>query len=170
VDFSGLGNVSIYPRAGANPVLEHSKVDFYDSIYHGRALVGVNTSAMIEAGIVGRPVLTILAPEFKGTQEGTLHCYHLIEGGLLRPSESLEEHLSQLSDVLTGAFDADKVRRFIESFVRPCGLERESPPYSSTPSRNSRPRFRRPRNLRPGGPASRGNPSPSPGSSWRCRE
>ena len=35
----------------------------FDTAYHSAALVGLNTSAELEAGIVGRPVLTILAPE-----------------------------------------------------------------------------------------------------------
>jgi hypothetical protein len=51
---------------------------------------------MIEAAIVGRPVLAIQAPEFAGTQEGTLHYRHLLpeNGGFLRVSSSFPEHLS----------------------------------------------------------------------------
>src|SRR3712207_6916201 len=46
---------------------------FYDSLHHAAAVVGVNTTAMIEAAIVGRPVLTVLDDAFALTQRGTLH-------------------------------------------------------------------------------------------------
>ena len=46
-------------------------------MYHASATVGLNTSAMIEAAIVGRPVHTILVPEFQHSQEGTLHFRYL---------------------------------------------------------------------------------------------
>ncbi len=42
-----------------------------------RLVVGVNTSGMIEAGILGKPVHTVLFEEIAGTQEGTLHFHHL---------------------------------------------------------------------------------------------
>ena len=37
-----------------------AKSEFYDSIHHAAAVVGVNTSALIESAIVGRPVHTFL--------------------------------------------------------------------------------------------------------------
>src|SRR5690606_5766746 len=51
----------------------------FDTLYHSAAVVGLNTSAQLEAGIVGRPVLTILAPEFTGGQAGTLHFHYLLK-------------------------------------------------------------------------------------------
>ena len=43
--------------------------DYYDSMFHSVAVVGVNTSALIESGIVGRPVFTVLAAEFAGSRK-----------------------------------------------------------------------------------------------------
>lgn len=123
VDLSEYGDVSIWPKAGANPIGEEAKSDFYDSMYYCDAVIGVNTSAMIEAGILGKTVLTVLADDFKGTQEGTLHFHHLVNGGLLRVAKNLEEHRSQLAQVLIGGSEAKKeVENFIHSFVRPLGL------------------------------------------------
>jgi hypothetical protein len=51
--------VGIWPRAGANPVDSEARADYYDSMFHSVAVVGVNTSALIESGIVGRPVFTV---------------------------------------------------------------------------------------------------------------
>ena len=76
-DFSDLPHVAIYPR-GANPVNEADRQDYFDSLYHSAAVVGVNTTAMIEAAIVGRTVHSVLAPEFEDTQSGTLHFRYLL--------------------------------------------------------------------------------------------
>ena len=128
-DLSHFPDVAIYPREGANPVDENSVNDFYDSMYHSVAAVGINTSAMIEAGILNKPVFTILAPDFDTTQEGTLHFHYLVQGGLLYISDSLDEHLDRLSEVLNGQSSyQERIRSFIESFVRPHGLHLPSTP------------------------------------------
>jgi|KBSSwiStaDraftv2_1062776.scaffolds.fasta_scaffold00237_9 hypothetical protein len=117
--------VGIWPRAGANPVDREARSDYYDSMYHSIAVVGVNTSALIESGIVGRPVYTVLTDEFAGQQEGTLHFQHLknVNGGLLTVASSLEEHCGQLSDAVRRQGGTDpRSRAFIEAFVRPHGL------------------------------------------------
>lgn len=126
VDFSMFENVTIWPRHGANPVTTSSRADFYDSLYYSAAVMGINTSAQIEASIVGRPVFTLLAPEFAGTQEGTLHFHYLLHenGGPLHIARSYPEHLRQLAAALDDAVD-DRThrRRFVESFIRPHGLD-----------------------------------------------
>lgn len=126
VDLSEFGNVAIFPRAGANPVDRDARAEYFDSMFHAVAVVGVNTSAQIESGIVGRPVCTVQAEEFAGTQEGTLHFQHLknVNGGLLHVAPTLDVHLAQLTAILADpAGYAARSRSFIEAFVRPHGLE-----------------------------------------------
>ena len=127
VDLSRFGHVAIHPRGGANPVDRQARAEYFDSMFHSAGVVGVNTSGLIESGIVGRMVYTVLDDEFAGTQEGTLHFRHLlhVNGGLLHVARNLPEHCAQVGDLLTGVTDsADKTRRFVEVFVRPSGLER----------------------------------------------
>ncbi len=131
VDFSSLGNVVVWPRLGANPLDLRSRSDFFDSMYHSAAIVGVNTSALIESAIVGRAVHTYLAPEFRDTQEGVPHFQHLArsDGGVLRVAESPAGHLEQLSEALAGDDRHAEARRgFIASFVRPLGLDTPATP------------------------------------------
>jgi hypothetical protein len=126
VDFSHLDNVSIWPRAGAQPVDTVSKNDFYESMHFSTAVAGVNTSALIEAAIVGRNVFTVLAPEFEDTQRGTLHFHYLLHenGGFLHVAPDLDEHVAQLKDVLADLEPhADQTERFIGSFIRPLGID-----------------------------------------------
>lgn len=127
VDLAGeFENVAFWPKTGVNPVGGAAREEYFDSMYHSSAVVGVNTSAMIESGIVGRRVYSIKAEDFAATQEGTLHFQHLknVEGGLLHLAGSLEEHVSQLSAFLA----ADPGQRqepfpFVRAFIRPHGLD-----------------------------------------------
>ena len=110
---------------GGNPVDDQSRADYFDALYYSAAVVGLNTSAFIEAGIAERPVLAILPPEFNASQEGTLHFRYLIEGGLLTTSRSLGEHEGQLATMLQ-AVPATVLKRqqdFVRAFVRPRGLD-----------------------------------------------
>jgi hypothetical protein len=130
-DPSAYPDVTIRPRAGASPIDESSKSEYFDAIYYAAAVVGVNTSAMIEAGIVGRPVHTILAPEFAEGQMGTLHFRYLLgaNGGLVHAARDLDEHLSNLG---TTTRDPDsgreRNRRFVEAFIRPHGPDTNGTP------------------------------------------
>jgi hypothetical protein len=123
--FSEFERVTVWPQGGANPVDERSKNDYFDSLYHAAAAIGINTSAQIEAGIVGRAVFSIRVPEYTGTQEGTLHFHHLLRegGGLLNMADTLDEHTSQLARVLKGDVDLGRLQAFVRSFVRPTGLD-----------------------------------------------
>ncbi|HET9195509.1 MAG TPA: hypothetical protein VFO21_21665 [Vicinamibacterales bacterium] len=122
-DFSDLPNVAIYPR-GANPVNESDRQDYFDSLFHSAAVVGVNTTAMIEAAIVGRTVHSVLAPEFQDTQGGTLHFRYLLaeNGGFLRVAQSLPEHARQVAETVESpAIGRAACDQFVERFVRPHG-------------------------------------------------
>ncbi|RJP59817.1 MAG: FkbM family methyltransferase [Candidatus Auribacter fodinae] len=124
VDFDGFENAVIWPRFGAVPMQDDSKMDYFHSLYFADLIVGANTSAFLEGGILGKPVFTVLAPDFKETQYGTLHFPYLVDGGLLTVAETLEEHFSQMADVLkNGDQDAQKRRKFIDSFIRPHGRD-----------------------------------------------
>lgn len=130
-DASRYLNAAVWPPLGASPITDESKADYYDSMYHSAAVLGINTSAMIEAGIVGRPVHTILAPEFAEGQRGTLHFRYLLraQGGLLHVSRELPEHLRQLAAALAHPARRDeKARRFVGGFVRPYGLATPATP------------------------------------------
>jgi len=131
VDLSELGNAAIWPPEGAQPDAGESRADYFDSLAHSACIVGINTSGLIEAGIVGKSVLTVLDEDFAGTQAGTLHFQYLRweNGGLLRVARDLDEHLVQLGRALEqGPEDAEQVRRFVTRFCRPYGLDRPAAP------------------------------------------
>src|SRR5581483_6577269 len=131
VDLGAPGTVALWPPAGAQPDAGEQRADFFDSLAHSAAVVGINTSALIEAAILGKSVLTPLAADFEGTQLGTLHFRYLLSenGGFLHTAATLDEHAAQLADALARGDDrAAQTRRFVESFVRPQGLDRPAAP------------------------------------------
>ncbi len=121
------GAVAVWPPSGAAPVDADSRSDYFDSIFHSSAVVGVNTTGEIESAIVGRPVFTLLAPEFRDTQEGTLHFHHLsqVRGGVVTIARDFDEHLAQLDRALgePASNAAARCRSFVEAFVRPNGID-----------------------------------------------
>jgi hypothetical protein len=130
-DLGEWPDVVVWPRGGYNSLAEEHRHAFFDSLYHSAAVVGINTSAMIEAAIIGRPVLSFVADRFAGTQEGTLHFHYLLpeNGGFLRMARSVAEHIEQLQAVVA---DAPLVRRqtehFVATFIRPHGVGRPCTP------------------------------------------
>jgi hypothetical protein len=127
VDLGEFGNAAVWaepPKVQADPAL-------YDSLFHCAAVAGLNTSAMIEAGILGKAVHTIETAEFAGGQQQTLHFHYLLarNGGLVEAATDLTEHCRQLrAAVADPAAGAARSARFLESFVRPRGLDRPVAP------------------------------------------
>src|SRR5688572_19670832 len=126
-----LENVAVWPPGGVSTVDAESRNDFFDSMYHAAGAVGINTSAQIECGIVGRPVFTIRTPDYHRTQEGTLHFRHLTTegGGLLNLADDFETHVRQIAEALDDpAGTRRRIERFVQVFTRPHGLAVEATP------------------------------------------
>ena len=126
VDLSDLGNIGMSLDAS-----RHGDQELFDSISHAHAVVGLNTSAMLEAAIVGRPVHTLIMPGFDEGQVGTIHFHYLVEayGGLATIARDFREHQRQLADVLHGepAFSPRSLA-FAQQFLRPHGADQAVSP------------------------------------------
>lgn len=103
----------------------------YESIVHSNAVVGLNTTAELEAGIVGRPVFTIVADDRAvDGQSSTIHFHYLTkeQGGFVSSADSFADHLTQLDAALSHPPDQGAIRQFIQSFLRPHGIDRPVAP------------------------------------------
>ena len=120
-----LPDVVVWPPHGQEPIDRESRQNYFDSIYHADAVVGINTSAQIEAAIVGRPVHTVLADEYRETQDGTLHFRYLHDEafGHLHVARTLDEHVALLGSSIRGETDPERNERFVRRFLRPLGLD-----------------------------------------------
>jgi hypothetical protein len=98
----------------------------YECIFHSRAVVGLNTSAEIEAGIVGRPVFTILTDASHADgQHSTLHFHYLTAtaGGFVQTAATLEEHVAALARETEAPAPAAVWQQRVAEFVRPHGWD-----------------------------------------------
>ena len=129
-DPSSFDDVSLWPPVGSDPNRTDARRDYVDALCHCSAVVGINTSAQIEAAIVGRPVFTIRDADFAHAQDGTLHFRHLVAGGgPVTVAETLDAHVAQLGEFLErGTESASRQREFVQAFVRPQGLDRPAAP------------------------------------------
>jgi hypothetical protein len=133
VRFDDLAGVAVWPRGDAEmPVGQAAREDYFDSIRHSAGVVAVNSSAMIESAIIGRPVFTTFVPEFHTSQLGTFHFEYVLDvgGGFVRTSKTVEEQRRQLAQLLRGESDGglQDGQRFVDSFVRPLGRDRAATP------------------------------------------
>lgn len=123
--FAPPPNVAVaFPRA------LNSDQTLFDTLFHSAAVVGLNTSAELEAGIVGRPVLTILSTEHVAGQQGTVHFKYLLKehGGFVEVAADFAAHRQQLAAAVRGEYDVAGMGAFIERFLRPHGLGEAATP------------------------------------------
>lgn len=131
IDFGPYGNVVVWPSSGEYAITESAKRNFYDSVYHSLAVVGVNTTAMIESAIIGRCVLSVLASEFNESQSNTIHFSYLKQenGGFLYLARDLDEHITHLEIILR---EEDRmslqIAQFVAHFARPHGMQQACVP------------------------------------------
>lgn len=106
---------TIFPAGGSEPVDEQSRRDYFDSLSAADVVVGINTSALVEAAIIGRP--TVALPDSMSAQRELPH-FGLIGGSAVIVSVSAEEHLDQLATALRDPqFGAADRRRFADVFT-----------------------------------------------------
>ena len=124
VDWRRFGNITMF---GTVPVDEASRTDFFDSMYYAGAVVGITTTAFLDAAVVGRPVMSFYDPGLTFEHEDSLHFQYLLkaEGGLLTMGASLEEHTRQLAAMLAGPPPGvmERQAHFVQQFVRPRGMD-----------------------------------------------
>ena len=95
---------------------------FFECLHHADAVVALNTSAELEAGIAGRPVFTVLANDRSADgQAHTLHFNYLLRehGGFVTYAAGLEEHVAQLEAALREPMVRGDIQRFVKEFLRP---------------------------------------------------
>lgn len=119
------GRTVVWPPDGAKPTAAQAKRDYFDTLAHADAVVGINTSTLVESAIVGRPTYTLLDPTQRGAQEGTLHFAHL---SALRCAHTTDEHFADLAAALRTPPADGREKTFVANFLRPLGVDRPAAP------------------------------------------
>ena len=119
-------NAVVWPEGGKINDTPQSRKDYFNTLFHCVAVVGVNTSAFLEAAIVDRPCVAVLTEHYRAVQTELGHFYHLLNGGFLDVVHTFEES-AQLLDAIRHGADSKAMdrRRFVREFIKPWGLAPE---------------------------------------------
>jgi hypothetical protein len=125
--YEGLAGhqVAVWPKEGALPESTESLQDFYNTLVHCAVTIGINTSGMIDALIVGKPCVTIMTERYRSTQLQAVHFRHLLHADVLEVAHSVEDGVGAIERLRNGIeLKREQRRRFVEEFIRPRGIER----------------------------------------------
>ena len=124
--------VVVWPRNGSLPDSESGLADFYNSLRHAVATVGVNTTAMVEAVVNDKSCITVLADQYKSTQMNAEHFRQLLESNVLEIASHGQDIPDIVSTLMSGEDSKRFLRRkFVEEFVRPRGINEPSGPLAA---------------------------------------
>ncbi len=120
-------DLAIWPQTGEWVDVLRAKQDYYDTIFHSQAVVGLNTSAFLEAAILDKPCITVMTDDSKSKQAGLGHFQHLVNGGFLEVATSYSEAASIIAAILNGR-DVKRAQRqrFVREFIRPRGIHKSA--------------------------------------------
>jgi hypothetical protein len=121
----GWGEFKVWPLSTKHPTTDSSRQDFFDTMYHSTLIAGLNTSAMVEAAIIGKPVFTFTEHGAASSQTGNLHFDYLVKSGFVSVSGCLAEHVDDLANGVGQGVGArrDACESFVKRFIRPLGLD-----------------------------------------------
>ena len=120
-----LPGVVLTPKGKARPEVELQLS--FDTYYHAAAVVGIFTSAMMEAQIMNKPVIVILSNQYQETQLATHHFQDFIKGDSLELVKNLEDFKFKIKEILTGKDQCQEQRRnFVINYIRPFGIEKSA--------------------------------------------
>ena len=120
-----LHDVVVIPEGGALPDHAASFQLFSDTLSHVAAvIVGVNTTAVLESIVAGKPCIALLTEQYRNTQQDTLHFQQLLSADALECAYTSEEVALRFASLLNGN-DERRTNRdaFIASYIRPRGLD-----------------------------------------------
>jgi hypothetical protein len=119
-------NMVVWPRKDESPDIASYKQNYFHSMYYSSLVVGVNTTAMIEAAIVDCPCVTILTEKYRATQFGRGHFDYLIKGDFMELANGFDHSAELVSKILEGIDGkAGNRRKFVNYFIRPRGMDRD---------------------------------------------
>ncbi len=121
-----ISNAVVWPAQGEFPDIQESRQDYFHQLFFSEAVIGVNTTAMLEAAIADRPCITVLTEKYRATQFGRGHFAHLVRGDFLEYANTFSEAAGLLANVLAGKdAKAENRRKFVAYFIRPNGMHCE---------------------------------------------
>lgn len=127
-DFQNFSHVKVVPDGKFESILEKDRKFYFGQIAEASAVIGINTSAFLEAAILKTPCFTIIPenmPEISSGSSGTLHFELLLKvaDGILYHSTKWDEHLEKLFAQVYNENAKEnfnhRAQMFTSEFIRP---------------------------------------------------
>lgn len=116
--------VVVWPPNGQLPESDSMQADFQNSVQHATAVVGINTTAMIDTLALGHPCVAIIIDQYEKTQMRAEHFRHLFKSGALNVARGMNDAVAQLEAIASGDDNCAEARlAFLSKFVRPQGMD-----------------------------------------------
>ena len=117
-----IPNGSVWPPKGEWPDIPEARQNLFHTLHFSAGAIGVNTTAMLEAAVVGRPCISILTDEYRRSQADRAHFQQMLRGDFLETPRSSEEAVEIMAAILEGRDGKQQARRaFVRRFFRPLG-------------------------------------------------
>jgi len=118
---------AIIPKQGAIPDTREARQLFFDTVYFSSAVIGINTSAMLESAILGKPLISFIAERYQKTQSEAVHFQALLRANAMELVSTPEEFSSAVTKILHGKDLRKEAReKFVLEFIRPQGLNKSA--------------------------------------------
>lgn len=120
------GDRHLHLMAPDDPLGTAARERYQDIVRHSAVVVGINTSALVEAAVAGRPVRSVTVERYAATQAAMPHFRHLLpeRGGPLRLDQDLSAHAAALATIIAAPAAADPAALgFTRRFIRPRGID-----------------------------------------------
>jgi hypothetical protein len=119
--------IAIYQRERGRPDTSDAIAEFRDILHHAVAVIGVNTTGMLDAVLCDRPCIALATKKYRQTQAYTPHFQRMQESKALLTAGSVRVAVEMLSRVMAGdQRSASARRRFAATYARPRGLGSEA--------------------------------------------
>lgn len=119
--------IAIYQRQRGRPDTADAIAEFRDILHHAVAVIGVNTTGMLDAVLCDRPCIALAAKRYRQTQAYTPHFQRMQESKALLTAGSVRVAVEMLSRIMAGdQRSASARRRFAATYARPRGLGSEA--------------------------------------------
>ncbi len=121
-----LPKIVVAPKNGYLPNPKDEQRLLMDSIFHSVGIIGINTSAMLDAMVLNRPVIAVNMGERATMQMETYHFPELVKSKAIKlvDVKNPGEISKAIQNVLEGIDECKAMRDcFVKEYIRPRGLE-----------------------------------------------
>jgi hypothetical protein len=114
--------IFVYTQKNSFPSTSKGQSEFGAMIKGAKAVVGINTTALIDSVVFNKPTFTIVLPKFESTQKLALHFGDLVDSKAVYVTHSASECAEKIKNLQPQDSLQTQRELFVKNFVRPKGL------------------------------------------------